>query len=90
MVSFQHKGQIQLTVNKQGRGGNIQVVREQNVSKHSFKCLPISNKTGLDCLKQTHSNADLTVIGMISAFQSNFISTAVNAYNSNTACFDCR
>ena len=65
MVSFQHKGQIQLTVNKQGRGGNIQVVREQNVSKHSFKCLPISNKTGLDCLKQTHSNADLTVVGMI-------------------------
>ncbi|KAL5266747.1 hypothetical protein ACHWQZ_G003953 [Mnemiopsis leidyi] len=58
-----HKGQINLTVNKQGRGGSIQVVKEQNVSKHSFKCLPISNKTGLDCLKQTRSNADLTVVG---------------------------
>ena len=39
------------------------MVKEQNVSKHSFKCLPISNKTGLDCLKQTRSNADLTVVG---------------------------
>lgn len=62
---LQNKGQIQLTVNKQGRGGNIQVFRDQNISKHSFKSLPISNKTGLDCLKQTRSNPGLTVVGWL-------------------------